>query len=697
MSVVKKFVNNPENCVAESLKGLVLSDPRIRFSDKNFRVLLRNDLETLRTKNVVTLISGGGSGHEPFSAGYVGKNGLSASVSGDVFASPSSEAVFQGLKEIHSPGGSIVFVINYTGDRLNFGMAVERFKAETKQQNVDLVYVDDDVALEDKTGLSVGGRGLAGSILLFQIVGFLAEVKLMKFEQLLEHSRNIIKNTGTFGVSLEPCAIPGKPRMFELQENEMELGLGIHGEPGCERTTVKNAEEVVGQILSKLTSSKRLDLKVDDEIIKNGYKKVERFVVGTGMTSIDGRGFSITILKIQDNLWKVAFDEASIISQRLTVLEPKVDSIPEDFTVPVSKEDERSVPIQGTQISENLAKRFENCLKAAANAIKSKSDDLNRLDGCGDGDCGTTLETAANAILKSIQDGKIDFQHPQTAFLQMARIFEKSVGGTTGAIYAMFFTSGSVVFENSADGKAIHDGMAKGLDAIMKYGHARPGHRTMVDPLDAAIHATNSWNSKSDWEKVVEAAEKKAEETAKMAAKSGRASYTAAEQQKMPDPGAVAVATGNKLVPGEIPEMKVLIVFVLILVSKASSDCTDSEAQNVKKCWLDYLANFGFDSVPPNEAYLEADVKFLYNNGPSGFYTQCDRVSKRNSCEAPFRKDCENTVGFMKSLNVSVSEATTYLVTDAIELWECTDGYNLTLSNYYCILQVDGVHFDQIK
>ena len=128
----------------------------------------------------------------------MGSQGLSAAVSGDVFASPSSEAVYNGLQEIYSPAGSIIYVINYTGDRLNFGMAVERFKAETKNENVDLVYIDDDVALEDKTNITVGARGLAGAVLLFQIVGYLAEVKQTPFQKLLDVSREIVKNTGEF-------------------------------------------------------------------------------------------------------------------------------------------------------------------------------------------------------------------------------------------------------------------------------------------------------------------------------------------------------------------------------------------------------------------------------------------------------------------------------------------------------------------
>ncbi|KAE9548818.1 hypothetical protein FO519_007971 [Halicephalobus sp. NKZ332] len=568
MSIVKKFINSAPNSVPDSLKGLVMSDPGVIFSQKNFRVVLRSDLDDIKEGSVVTLISGGGSGHEPFAAGFVGFGGLSAAVSGDVFASPSSEAVFHGLQEIYSPSGTIVFVINYTGDRLNFGTAVERFKAETKNDNVDLVYIDDDVALEDKTGITVGGRGLAGAVLLFQIAGYLSEVKLTPFQNLLEISREIVKNTATFGVSLEPCAIPGKSRMFVLNESEMELGLGIHGEPGCQRSQMQSAGEIVDEILGKLTSSSRLNLNAWDRIVvflnnlgstsqiemnilsgeilqwlsTNGFHNIVRFISGTGMTSIDGHGFSITILRILDDQWEKAFDHPSSISRRLTFLNPKITQFFPTFSIPVTLSDERTVPSQGAQVYPETASRFRTSVKSAAFALKSKEQYLNELDECGDGDCGSTLKTASEAILNHIDEGKIDFRHPQTALLQLAHVFEEFVGGTTGAIYAMLLTSGSSIFEHEAHGDNLHSALKKGLEAVMKYGHAEPGHRTMVDPLDAAIKASESWNTKDDWQRAVKAAEEAAESTMTMEAKSGRASYTSVDQQKKPDPGAVAVA-----------------------------------------------------------------------------------------------------------------------------------------------------------
>uniref|UniRef100_A0A7E4VD55 Triokinase/FMN cyclase n=1 Tax=Panagrellus redivivus TaxID=6233 RepID=A0A7E4VD55_PANRE len=563
-AVVNKFINHPEETVIDGLKGLVLGNEELKLHPHNWRVVLR----AKQPENAVALIAGGGSGHEPYAAGFVGTNGLTGAVSGDVFASPSSEAVFNALQAVTKKEGTIVYVINYTGDRLNFGMAVERFKAISKQQNVDLVYIDDDVSLEAKTN-TVGGRGLAGAATLFQIVGYLAEVKNVKFDELLETSRKIVANSGTFGVSLKPCAIPGKPRMFELDADKMELGLGIHGEPGCERTKIAEAKSVVATALERLTKSKRLQLTKDDDYIvllnnlgatsqielgilegetlkwlaENGFKNIKKFAVGTVMTSIDAHGISLTIVKVQDKAWVDAFDHHSSVSSHLQISTPVLNLDRLNFQ---KEADESDVQTLGKSIPKETAKSFEAAIKAAADAIEKKEDLLNKLDGCGDGDCGTTLKTAAKAVKQSLSDGKVDFEHPQTALTQIARIFEKSVGGTTGAIYAMFFTAGSVLYEQSTDAATFHEALKRGLDAIMKYGHAKPGHRTLVDPLHAAAEAVNSPKGESDWKTVVEAIEKAAEDTAKMEAKSGRASYTNAEEQHRPDPGAIAVATFAK-------------------------------------------------------------------------------------------------------------------------------------------------------
>uniref|UniRef100_A0AC34FVM0 Triokinase/FMN cyclase n=1 Tax=Panagrolaimus sp. ES5 TaxID=591445 RepID=A0AC34FVM0_9BILA len=571
--IIKKFINKSEDCVFDGLKGLVLSDDSIKFCKHNFRVIFRTDIGELTEKKKVTLLSGGGSGHEPFAAGFVGKFGLSAAVCGDVFASPSSDTVYSAVECIKSPGGTLVFVINYTGDRLNFGMAIERFRANEKmgEPKIDLVFIDDDIALENKSDFTVGGRGLAGAVLVFQIVGYLAEEKGLEFKELLKESNEIVGNVATFGISLEPCAIPGKSKMFELGENEMEIGLGIHGESGIERIKQKSAKDSVAIVMEKLTKSHRLNLNVNDRYIillnnlgsirelnilrseilqwlgENGFTKLEKFCVGTVMTSIDARGFSVSILKVTNNLWVKAFDSNSAISRHLIITKPIIEKCFSKLFIEKSNH-ERIKEKQGVKIEEINADKFKNALIAATKALKENEEELNKLDGCGDGDCGTTLKTAAKALQEAISRELITFEYPMTSFIQISNILEKHVGGTTGAIYAMLFTAASTHFEKHIDSIIVHQSLQSGLEAIMKYGHAKPGHRTMVDPLNAAIEAVSEPKNESDWRQIVEAAQKSADETAKMEAKSGRASYTSSEQQKQADPGAKAVAIWMKAI-----------------------------------------------------------------------------------------------------------------------------------------------------
>uniref|UniRef100_A0AC35F598 Triokinase/FMN cyclase n=1 Tax=Panagrolaimus sp. PS1159 TaxID=55785 RepID=A0AC35F598_9BILA len=565
--IVKKFINKPEDCVSEALKGLVLADENLKFCKHNIRVIYRSDIEDLIEKKKVTLFSGGGSGHEPFAAGFVGKFGLSAAVCGDIFASPSSESVYSGLECIKSGGGTIVFVINYTGDRLNFGMAVEKFRVNKKDSKIDLIFIDDDIALKENNGITTGNRGLAGAILVFQIIGYLSEENGKEFEEMLKESNEIINNIATFGISIEACAIPGKSKMFELKNNEMELGLGIHGEPGCERIKQKSAKDSIGIVMEKLTKSHRLNLGVNDKFIillnnlgsisqiemnvlrfeilhwlaKNEFTKLEKFLVGTVMTSIDAKGFSVTILKVKNDSWIKAFDIPSAISRHLNITKPDVEKFCSKLSIE-KQNDEKSVEKVGVKIGEKSAEKFKNALIAALKALKEKEEELNKLDGCGDGDCGTTLKTAAECIQDAAENKKIAFEYPMAAFIQISQIFEKSVGGTTGAIYAIFFTAASTLFQNTFDTDIVHQSLKRGLEAIIKYGHAKPGHRTLVDPLNAAVEAVKEPKNEQDWKKIVKAAQKSADETAKMKAKSGRASYTSAEQQTLSDPGAVAVA-----------------------------------------------------------------------------------------------------------------------------------------------------------
>uniref|UniRef100_A0A915E1I5 Triokinase/FMN cyclase n=1 Tax=Ditylenchus dipsaci TaxID=166011 RepID=A0A915E1I5_9BILA len=509
----KKFINHPENVVTDALKGLVASDQSVCFHPHNRRIILRKDYENLKTSKV-TLVCGGGSGHEPFAAGFVGQNGLSAAVCGDVFASPPSNHVSDAIRAVNSSNGTILVVINYTGDRLHFGMAVERLKASAgnNQTKLQLVYVDDDVALEgDNEG--VGRRGLAGAAILLHILGVMVDQQAVDFKQALSSANKLIANLGTLGVSLYPCAIPGKAAMFQLDSQEMEFGLGIHGESGLQRCRMQTASQIVDTILHKLVNSTRLKLSKEDRLgeiiqwmLEHGHK-VERLIVGTLMSSLDGHGLSVTVLKVADDDWLTCLDKDSAIFKHWKVQE-------------------------GTE------KTIERCLTNSCKLISDNHEELNRLDrSCGDGDCGTSLDSAAKAIQKATQNNQLDFCHPKILFLQLSQIFEEAIGGTSGALYALLLGAASKAFEESAQSKDFKEALKLGLDAVVYYGHAQPGHRTMVDPLNAAVE-----NSSEDWDHIVQSVEQAALDTSRMQAKSGRASYTSTQHQQEIDPGAKAVA-----------------------------------------------------------------------------------------------------------------------------------------------------------
>src|SRR6516164_5394099 len=247
---MKKLINRPEAVVEEMVEGLAAVYPGLRRLPGH-TVLVRADLPAPPDRPVA-VISGGGSGHEPAHAGYVGRGMLSAAVAGDVFTSPSPEAVLAALRATTGPRGALLVVKNYTGDRLNFGLAAELARAE--RIPVEIVLVADDVALADSVE-HAGRRGLAGTILVHKIAGAAAEAGA-SLTELAAEAREAATAVRTMGVALSPCTVPaaGQPT-FSLSEDEIELGLGIHGEPGVRRGPMEPADILVDRLLDGLLAA----------------------------------------------------------------------------------------------------------------------------------------------------------------------------------------------------------------------------------------------------------------------------------------------------------------------------------------------------------------------------------------------------------------------------------------------------------
>lgn len=314
---MKKLINSVETVEDEMIQGLVKAYPQYLKKVDGQNVVVR----AKKKEGKVALISGGGSGHEPAHAGYVGEGMLDAAVAGAVYTSPASDAILEGIKAIATDAGVLMVIKNYTGDVMNFEMAAEM--AEMEGINVKQVVVNDDVAVKDSL-YTVGRRGVAGTVFVHKIAGAMAETGA-SLDEVQKVAQKVIDNVRTMGAATLPSTIPasGKPG-FELAEDEMEVGIGIHGEPGTHREKMMTANDITDHLLEKILadidysgsevavmvngsgSTPLMELyiinnRVADVLAEKGIKVVQTFV-GEYMTSIDMAGFSISVLKLDDQL-----------------------------------------------------------------------------------------------------------------------------------------------------------------------------------------------------------------------------------------------------------------------------------------------------------------------------------------------------------------------------------------------------------
>ena len=314
---MKKIINNVDNIVDEMLAGMVAAHPEYIRKVDNATVVVRKNSPV----DKVALISGGGSGHEPSHGGFVGKGMLDAAVAGAVFTSPTPDQVYEGIKAVAGEKGALLIVKNYTGDVMNFEMAKEM--AEMEGIKVDHVVIADDVAVENSTW-TIGRRGIAGTVLLHKIAGAKAETGA-SLEEVKAVAEKVIDNVRSMGMAISPCIVPaaGKPN-FVLGEKEMEIGMGIHGEPGTHKEELKEADEIVNHLLEKILSdidysgsevavlvnglgaTPLMELYLVNNRVKKVLEekgiKIYKTLVGEYMTSLEMAGFSISLLKLDEEL-----------------------------------------------------------------------------------------------------------------------------------------------------------------------------------------------------------------------------------------------------------------------------------------------------------------------------------------------------------------------------------------------------------
>lgn len=323
---MKKLINNPNEVLQDMMDGMVFAHPEYLKKLDNFDVIVRKD----QKKDKVSLISGGGSGHEPAHAGYVGYGMLDAAVCGSVFTSPTPDQVLEGIKATDSGKGVLLIIKNYTGDIMNFEMAKEM--AEMEGIKVSQVVVNDDVAVEDSL-YTAGRRGIAGTVFVHKIAGAKAETGAT-LEEVTEIANKVVKNTRSMGMALSSCIVPAAGKAnFSLDEDEIEIGMGIHGEPGTHREKISTANEITDQLLDKILKDMPLDKGSEVAVMVNGLSgtplmelyivnkrvreiltsngiNIHKTFVGEFMTSLEMAGCSVTLIKL-DNELKELLDSKS--------------------------------------------------------------------------------------------------------------------------------------------------------------------------------------------------------------------------------------------------------------------------------------------------------------------------------------------------------------------------------------------------
>ncbi|SFJ15477.1 dihydroxyacetone kinase subunit DhaK [Thermoflavimicrobium dichotomicum] len=327
---MKKLINHPEYVVQEMIEGMALAHPQIVKKLPDTHVLVRADL----SKEKVALVSGGGSGHEPSHGGFVGTGMLDAAVAGEVFTSPTPDQLLAAIKAVDRGKGVLLVIKNYSGDVMNFEMAMELAEAEGIQ--VKKVIVDDDVAVKNST-YTVGRRGIAGTVFVHKIAGALAE-QGASLDEVQKVAEKVISRVRSMGMALSPCTIPavGKPG-FEIGEDEMEMGMGIHGEPGIDRTKIASADEVASTLVSYILEDmpcregERVAVMINGlgatplmelyivnrkvaKLLQEKQIQVHKTFVGEYMTSLEMAGCSVTLLKLDDQLTELLDAPAQTIA-----------------------------------------------------------------------------------------------------------------------------------------------------------------------------------------------------------------------------------------------------------------------------------------------------------------------------------------------------------------------------------------------
>jgi dihydroxyacetone kinase len=532
--MMKQFINAKDTLVTEAIDGLIrTSGGRLARLDgyPHIKVVVRTDWD----RSKVALVSGGGSGHEPSHAGFVGQGMLTAAVCGEVFASPSVDAVLAGILAVTGKAGCLLIVKNYTGDRLNFGLAAERARAFGLK--VSMVIVDDDIALPHLPQ----ARGVAGTLFVHKIAGALADAGA-DLDAVTEAAQRVIAGAVSIGMSLDTCTVPGSPKEDRITDGKAELGLGIHGEAGVQQVDFTGARAAMAMVVNKLMphvagnghvallnnlgGATPLEMAVlAEELVRSPLGPHLKWIIGPAalMTSLDMQGFSVSLLPVTP---------AEVTALAAPAAPPAWPGLQSIVDIPVRPLPDGLAPIKALASAHPARRALIDRCCAALIAAEA---DLNALDAkSGDGDTGSTLATAARALVAAID--RLPLADITQAYRAIGNELSQTMGGSSGVLLAIFFAAAG---DASASGKAWIAALQVGLARVMQVGGAEPGHRTMIDALAPALGALGEGVGAAAL-----AARAGADATARMTrAKAGRASYLSEDKLAgHNDPGAEGVA-----------------------------------------------------------------------------------------------------------------------------------------------------------
>ncbi|KAK8112653.1 dihydroxyacetone kinase [Apiospora sp. TS-2023a] len=579
----RHLFQSPDGLVNKALRGIISYNSSLNLDEAN-RVVYDTDYD----RSNVCIISGGGSGHEPAWAGYVGSNMLAASVAGDIFASPSTKQIVAAIEAVPSDKGTILVVTNYTGDCLHFGLANE--KAIARGHKSRMIICGDDVSVGKVKGGLVGRRGLAGQIGVLKVMGGAAGSGA-PLDEVYDLGVAFSNQIVSIAATLDHCHVPGRTDIGMFQGDEMEIGTGPHNEPGYKKLSpAPSAAELVKSLLAHCLdpndpergfvtfdpadetmllvsnfggmSPLEMGALVDElleQLARDWAMEPARVCCGQLETSLNAPAFSISVI----NVTAAARNCAYSVDQIKEFFDVRTNTSWESVAgsqskrrqggrrkqvVPPPAAEPRKVVEESKDLKVDPA-TLESMLRKACEAVIAAEPDLTKWDTVmGDGDCGETLKTGASCLVAALDDPskKLAADGSVIAVLQeLEEIVEGKMGGTLGGILGIFFVALRTAIEQNTDLALGSEGVPElwarclgiALHHLGRYTPAKIGDRTVMDTL---LPFAKAMKKSGEFDAGVEAAIKGAEETKAMTPKLGRATYVGADMSKAlpPDPGA---------------------------------------------------------------------------------------------------------------------------------------------------------------